>query len=102
MTLSNTDELSRAIIVWSGWDDTAWPVRDESRLLAEFGRERAEEMTLRIREIEDEFYASDAHLVATDLEDMANRAVADFRQRRTDLSDAAVEALAWCYTYDYK
>jgi hypothetical protein len=33
---------------------------------------------------------------------MGDIASADFRSRHPDLCDEAVEALAWCYTFDYK
>ncbi len=94
--------LSKAVVLWSGWRDAARPLRDRSRLVPAFGQDRADELMSQIREIADEFYASDARFVATDLGDMAHRAIKDFRQRRADLSEAALQALAWCYTWDYK
>jgi len=98
----DAQELSRAIVVWSGWGETSWPARDEARVLDEFGHERAAELIPRIREAKDEFYASDARFLVADLANMAEQAKADFRRGRSDLSDEAVAALAWCYTYDYK
>jgi hypothetical protein len=33
---------------------------------------------------------------------MGDRAAAEFRVRHAELSDEAVAALAWCYSYDFK
>lgn len=94
--------VSEAIVIWSGWGTTPSPAREEARLVAAVGSDRAEQLMPRIREVEDDFYASDARFVATDLKEMGDLAIADFQRRRRDVSDAAVQALAWCYTYDYK
>jgi hypothetical protein len=101
MTPVDSEELSRAIVVWSGWADATVPIRDDARLAETFG-DKADRLSEQIREAENQFYASDARDRTPDLDEMGRRAVADFRRKRTDLSDDAVDALAWCYTYDYK
>jgi hypothetical protein len=40
--------------------------------------------------------------VAKDLVEMGAIASAQFRQKHPEISDEAIRALAWCYTYDYK
>lgn len=102
MTTQASDELSQAIIVWSGWGDSPWPVREESRLIDAYGKERAAELMPQVLAKADLFYESDARFVARDLAEMGDRAIADFRREGTELTDAALEVLAWCYTYDYK
>jgi len=52
--------------------------------------------------LEDEFYASDTRFIAADLKQMADFAEAEFREVHADLSEEAIRALSWCYTYDYK
>lgn len=94
--------LSRAIVVWTGWGVASTPQRDESLLVDCFGGELAVELLPLVRELEDSFYLSDARFSATDLQEMSAIASAQFRARHPEIGDAAVQALAWCYTYDYK
>ena len=94
--------LSRAIVVWTGWGQLSWPSRDERRLVDCFGAQRAATLLPRIRELEDEFYASDARAVARDIGELGDLAAVEFRRRHPELSEQAIQALAWCYTYDYK
>lgn len=94
--------LSRAVVVWTGWGVAATPQRDESLLIGCFGEELTVELLPLVRELEDCFYSSDARLSAADLQEMSETASAQFRARHPEVEDAAVQALAWCYTYDYK
>ncbi len=50
----------------------------------------------------DSFYMSEAWSTAADLQSMGIAASAEFRKIHPEISASAVEALAWCYTYDYK
>lgn len=94
--------LSEAIVVWSGWGRTAAPARDEARVVAELGADVALDLLPQIRALEDNFYESDARWVLAGLQEMGDRAADEFRVRHPEISDEAVEALAWCYTFDYK
>jgi hypothetical protein len=51
---------------------------------------------------EDDFYESDARYTAADIKEMGDLASAQFRRNHLEVSEEAIEALAWCYTYDYK
>jgi hypothetical protein len=55
-----------------------------------------------VRELEDDFYESDARQVAAGLPEMAELASAEFARKHPEISAEATQALAWCYTYDYK
>lgn len=41
-------------------------------------------------------------LATTNLVEMGQRAAEAFRQRYPEVSDTAIQALTWCYTFDYK
>jgi len=97
----NPKTLSEAIVVWTGWGRSSWPARDESRVVERFGKASLDLMPA-VRAMEDDFYESDARDRAADLREMATIATTQFRERHPDISDDAVQALAWCYTYDYK
>jgi hypothetical protein len=94
--------LSTALIVWTGWGQTAWPQRDEQRLASFLGADSAAELLPQLRKLEDDFYASNARHTAPDLAAMGRMAAHDFRGLHPEISNDAIEALTWCYTYDYK
>jgi hypothetical protein len=97
--------VSDALVVWTGKGSFAWPHRGaagELRLADRFGRDRAAELVKRIHELTSEFYASDARHTVAELSEMGDLAAREFRRRHPELSDEAVDALAWCYTFDYK
>ena len=100
--MGRAPSISSAIVVWVGWGTTSHPSRDVGRLVSEFGEDATHELLPQLHEIEKEFYSSDARLVATDLVEMAEMAKARFRNLHPSISDEAINALAWCYTYDYK
>ena len=99
---SDASLLSTAIVVWTGWGKRPWPSRDQALLIDRFGASAAEILLPQIRRLEQEFYASDARYFAADLVSMGEAAGAEFRRNHPEISEEAIEALAWCYTYDYK
>jgi hypothetical protein len=94
--------VSEGIVVWTGWGDAAWPARDDARLVERFGAEMAVEIAPRIRQLEDDFYASNARFTISDLRHMGDVAADEFRKIHPEISDDAVKALTWCYMYDHK
>ena len=100
--MDRTPTLSAAVVVWTGWDSRSLPSRDERQLAAQFGEDAARALLPQLRALEQEFYSSDAVRVSADLREMGERAATQFRGRHPELSEEAVQALAWCYTYDFK
>lgn len=94
--------LSRAVVIWTGFGVTPWPKRDKARLVRTFGSEMTDKLLPLLRQLADDFNASDAMFVATDLQRMGELAAQQFRKAHPELDDNAVNALAWCYTYDNK
>jgi hypothetical protein len=101
-SLSSAETISDALVVWTGWGRFAWPHRDERRLIDTYGEASALELVPVIRELEREFYESGARMTAPDLVSMGDRAKERFGELHPELSEDALEALAWCYTFDYK
>jgi hypothetical protein len=101
MTQQEWDEVSDAIVTWTGKGAFAWPHLDDLRILARFGPVHGDELLALVRELYDEFYASDARLTP-DLPEMGKMASAAFRRKYPRVKSSAVDALAWCYTFDYK
>jgi hypothetical protein len=94
--------VSRAIVVWTGWGKVSRPARDEARLVEEYGSDLVIALLPSIRQLEDTFYASDARFRVADLKEMGDVAADQFCKLHPEISNDAVRALAWCYTYDYK
>jgi hypothetical protein len=98
------DEISEAVVLWTGWkqDGVVSPDYDEARVIERFGWDRAAELLARARELEADFYATDAHSVVADHIEMVRRAADEFRVKHPHVEQRAVDALGWCYSFDYK
>ena len=94
--------LADAIVAWSGKDRFAWPRRDETLVVQRFGTEVAAELMPWVHQLANDFFASDVDPAAQDLAAMGESAAAQFRRKHPELRSDAVEALAWCYTFDLR
>lgn len=98
----NADQLSEAVVVWTGFGETARPARDEERIVRMYGSEAAATLVPAIRRLEDAFYESDAWRHEASLVQVGHKASDRFVVLHPEISDEAVKALAWCYTYDHR
>ena len=94
--------LADAMVAWTGWKTTISPLRDDQIFAERFGTEQAAKWLSTLHALEDDFYSSDARHVAKDLQEMAAMSSEQFRKKNHDVDDCVVQALAWCYTFDYK
>ena len=96
------DRLSQAVVLYvgTGRPGVAYPMRDERRIAEALGSEVAAELVPVVHEFEVDFYRSTACEVAGSLVEMGDLASAEFSARHPELSVEAVQALAWCYTFD--
>jgi hypothetical protein len=94
--------ISRALVVWIGKGESAWPDHDDARLIRNFGADDAAELLPALRAIEDEFFESDARDRVADLGEMARAAAAEFRDKHPEIAEDAIDALAWSYSYANK
>lgn len=95
-------QLVEAIQLWAGRDISPMPSRSEGRVVQHFGEAVAADLLSTIKRLEDDFYASDAHLTAANLQQMGPLASRAFRLKHPSADDEIVKTLEWCYTYDYK
>jgi hypothetical protein len=95
-------QLSTALIIWTGFGQTPRPQRDEERLARHIGTHATIKLMPQLRKLEDDFYATSARQTAPDLPAMGRQASEDFRRHHPEISAEAVNALAWCYTWDHK
>ena len=102
MNVSDPMEMIEAVRCWTGWGNSAIPRRSDERLLERFGCGKGTDLLSQIKSLEDEFYLSDAHIVAVNIQDMARRCANDFRARRPGVPEEIISMFVWCYTFDYK
>lgn len=93
-------QLTEAVLLWTGWKREAWPRFDDASVVSRFGPELAAKLLSVIRTLKDDFYSSDASLVAADLQEMGKMATEEFKIKHPEISEEIVKAFAWCYTFD--
>jgi len=98
----NSQQLIDAVKVWTGWGQSAAPNRSDKRVADYFGEESAARLLPLIKSLEDDFYSSDARLVAVNLQEMEKLASQHFQRKYPSMVDEIVKAFAWCYTFDFK
>lgn len=98
----STDEITRALVVWTGWGVAERPQRDDSAVIHAYGATLGPALLQHIRALEDDFYASDAHVTASNLQAMAEKSTTEFMAKHPELPPEAAYALAWCYSFDFK
>lgn len=96
------EDLTKAVVLWTGRETRLWPHRDDAAVVQEFGEARARDLLKTLRQLEEDFYSSDADQKEPDLQTMTYRAAEEFRSRHPDAPSALVDALAWCYSFDYR
>jgi hypothetical protein len=96
------EHLVEAFTEWSGFGKYSFPNRSEYRLLAKFPNPTGETYLIEIRQLVNDYYKSDAHIYASDLQEMIDLSNRDFRSLHPDTDERIIEILAWCYSFDYK
>ena len=102
MNQLNSPQLIEAVHVWTGWGQSMSPSRSDKRLAERFGEKTAAKFLDLIKALEDDFYSSDARLVAANLQEMERQASEEFKRKHPTVADEIVKVFAWCYTFDFK
>jgi hypothetical protein len=96
------ERVSEAMVVWTGFGETNRPHRSEERVRARFGPDATLELMPLLRQLAEDFYAGGAQYIDLNLQEMGDRASAQFRQAHPEMSEKAVSALEWCFTFNFK
>jgi len=94
--------MAQAVLYWTGYGASAYPLRQDAAITEAYPPAEAVRLTTFIHGLEEEFYRSDAHATASSLSGMGAAASTRFRRVYPDLPEIIADALAWCYTFDYK
>jgi hypothetical protein len=102
MSGPSAETISAAIVAWTGHGQHNHPQRDEALVVEKFGDEAALDLMPQLTALDEDFFTSRPHETAASLVEMMNHAASEFRERHPEISTEAVDALAWCYSYDWK
>lgn len=97
-----TDEtLSRAIIEYLGKERSPFPKADEDAVVASAGGAAAD-VLVRVRAVVDEMMAVEIEWSASTLSEGGRKAQTQIAARHPELSDDALGALYWMFTYSWR
>jgi hypothetical protein len=96
---SEMQNLCLAIVAFLGFGESAWPLHDRDRVTDVFGPELLEKVLSILDEVD-----------SVDMDWSNNLALADagalvrceMQSRYPELDDAALDAIAWKYTFDWR
>lgn len=91
--------LIDAVVVWTGYDTASFPQRDDAALLQKYGPQEGVLLLSAVKELEREFFVSNANMRADELPEIGKLAAEDFRKKRPRIAERIVDALTWCYTF---
>lgn len=101
MHISGTD-LSEAVVLYLRFDDAPMPRHDHERLLAQFGPDKGQEIGQRVETLMDELGRVKIDWSAHSLDSGTDAARAEMKAKHPELSERALDALAWKFSYDWK
>ncbi len=100
--MSVDGDLSDAIVLYVGYKVENCPRPDRSRLIPRFGEVRAGEFELRVQSVLAELGRIEVNWAAHDLVSGSALARDAMHTRHPELSEHALDALAWKFSYDWK
>jgi hypothetical protein len=92
-------DLNEAIIVFIGYDLLKAPVPDRVRLAYQLGQDKADAILPRVRAIIAEMDEVPVNWSTMDLNAATDHVIATIRERHPELSDRALLALDWLYSF---
>ena len=95
-------DLSRAIVVGLGYGTEPAPGYAPERLASEFGAQRAGELQPLVAALLAELAKLPVEWSAHTLESAARWAHTEMQRRHPQLSEAALQALEWKFSYDWR
>jgi hypothetical protein len=100
--MSVDSDLSDAVVLYIGYDVTNCPRLDRSRLVPKFGEVRANEFERQVKSLLAELGSIEVNWAAHDLVSGSALARDEMHTRFPELSEHALDALEWKFSYDWK
>ena len=98
----NHEELSQAIVVCFGFGVSASPIRDNSKVLEVFGRTKGQELLDQIDHLIKEANQTPVDWTNATLEEAGDLVRSSVNSRYPGLTDRALNAIAWKFTFDWR
>jgi hypothetical protein len=95
------DELGRAVILYLAFGRASWPQHDEAGVVREFG-DRAPALMEKVALLCDEMGGMPVDWSSHTLASATDMARGEMKHRHPELSEAALDALAWKFSYNWK
>jgi hypothetical protein len=96
-------DLSRAVVLYIRWKSSSYPWEDEQAVIDEFGEEAGRELSNVARALLDtEEVISPLESGTMKTDDLLDLIMERVRIRVPDLSDEALAAIRWYFSYQYK
>lgn len=95
-------ELSDAIVLYVGYEVSNCPRLERSRLIPKFGEVRASDVELRVKSLLTELGSIEVDWATHDLVSGSAVARDAMHTRFPELSEQALDALEWKFSYDWK
>lgn len=95
------ERLSQAIIEYLAKGRSPFPKTDEDAVIA-FAGDDAADMLARVRRVVDEMMATEVDWSSNTLSEGGRQAQAQIAARHPELSDDALAALYWMFTYNWR
>ena len=99
---NQTNQLSNAVILFLGFGSASSPRSDHARLVQEFGTIQGTAIGWQVVALVDEVGKIQVEWSKHSLESAGNMILGEMHARHPDLSDAALRALAWKFTFDWR
>lgn len=101
MQISPT-ELNLGVVLFLGYGESPMPRQGYPQLLAQFGPDKGEEIGHAVENLLDELGRIDIDWSAHTLASAGEAARAEMQAKHPELSESALRALAWKFTYDWR
>jgi hypothetical protein len=99
---NQTNEISNAVILFLGFGSASLPRRDHARLVQEFGTTQGTAIGSQVVALVDEVSKIQVDWSKHSPESAGDTVRTEMHARHPDLSDAALRALAWKFTFDWR
>jgi len=93
-------DISRAVVLVLGYGCASWPQHDEAALAREFDPERVADLARQVDALRTEMAAIEIDWASRTLAQGGDDARAEMRARHPELSDEALDALSWAFTFE--
>jgi hypothetical protein len=97
-----TSELSNAVILFLGFESALSPRTDHARLVQEFGATQGAEIGSQVLALVSEVGKIQVEWSKHSLESAGDMVRSEMHARHPYLSDAALRALVWKFTFDWR